>query len=116
MITDDQRDESILILTKIDTLLNQFLMVDTLGKSKIKTKVTMSSVGSGVGSGSVGDSGISDSSGDSSGSTGSTGSTGSIPKVDAYPDITEINRIKTKIKDKLEEEIENLKYQIRNNI
>lgn len=116
MITDKQRDESILILTKIDTLLNQFLMLDTLGKSKIKTKVTMPSSGSSsVGSDSVSDSG-SDDLGDGSTVGGTTGSTSSTPKVDAFPNISEINIAKTKIKDKLEEEIENLKYQIRNNI
>ena len=114
MITDKQRDESILILTKIDTLLNQFLMLDTLGKSKIKTKVTIPSSISGTDS--SGSSSISggSSSGSSDGSTGSSGT--SVPEVEANPDIAEINIAKNKIKDKLEEEIENLKYQIRNNI
>ena len=111
MITDDQRDESILILMKIDTLLNQFLTLDTLGKSKIKTKVTMSSTSSGTGSGSV-----SSGTGTDTGNSGDTGSTSSVPEVEANHDITEINIAKNKIKDKLEEEIENLKYQIRNNI
>lgn len=115
MITDDQRDESILILMKIDTLLNQFLTLDTLGKSKIKTKVTMSSTSSGTGDGSV-----SSGTGTSTGTGSSTGNTGSassgIPEVEAIHDIAEINIAKNKIKDKLEEEIENLKYQIRNNI
>lgn len=114
MITDDQRDKSILILTKIDTLLNQFLTLDTLGKSKIKTKVTMSSTSSGTGDGSV-SSGSGTSTGDSS--TGNTGSASSgVPEVEANHDIAEINIAKNKIKDKLEEEIENLEYQIRNNI
>lgn len=108
MITDAQRDNAHIILYKLDTLLNQFLMIDTIKKSKIICEVEQNA-GSGTTSGS----------GDSigSGDTGtSSGSTTSSFTVNAKQNITIINNIKSDIKNKLTTELLNLKNEIKNNI
>lgn len=106
MITDAQRDNAHLILYKLDTLLNQFLMIDTIKKSKIICEVEQNTdTGSGTDDGTT-----------SEGTGTSTGSTSNSIIVNAKQNITIINNIKSDIKNKLTTELLNLKNEIKNNI
>lgn len=109
MITDAQRDNAHLILYKIDTLLNQFLMIDTIKESKIICEVEQNAA-TGSETGGTGDS-------TTSGSTGTgSGSASNSIIVNAKQNITIINNIKSDIKTKLTTELLNLKNEIKNNI